>query len=165
MQTLNTVPGNIALAVERLLLQYQEYQLLSEAIKNTPPSDMRAMALLKQDRQQVSDEMTFANHVIWLMYKHRAYQGTAKALHTLGDLKVHCAPVDDICHKRWEFLKSTLPEVDTIFSDAMLLEKFCQEPKVLDLLSNIEFLEKWKEQEFFRANGQIKKWQKSSITN
>lgn len=87
--------------------------------------------------------MTFSNHTIWLMYKYKAYRNTKKALNTLGDLAAHCAPVDDICHKRWEFLKSYLPK-GAMLSLSMSLEDFYQEPMVLKLLSHIEFLENGK---------------------
>lgn len=160
MQNLDTIPQHILVAVDRLILQYQEYRLLTEAIESEPAENSRAIALLQRDRQQISDEMTFGNHIIWLMYKHKAYQHTPKALTTLGALITHCAPVDDICHQRWEFLKKYVPEITTDFPAALPLEKLYQEPKLLALLSNLSFLERWKEQEFYRRGSSIRKWKK-----
>ncbi len=159
MQKLSTIPQSTLLAVERLLVQYREYQQLTQELELAAPNSIKK-ALLKKDRQQVGDEMTFANHIIWLLYKNKAYQNTDQALNTLGDLKSHCAPVDDICHKRFEFLKQYVPEISTIFPDSMPLPTFYQEAKVVTLLTNDEFLERWKDQEFYRNNALVKKWQK-----
>lgn len=160
MQNLDTIPSHMLVAVDRLLLQYQEYRLLTEAIKREPAGNSRAIALLQRDRQQISDEMTFGNHIIWLMYKHKAYQHTPKALTTLGALITHCAPVDDICHQRWEFLRKHVPEIATDFPSSTPLGKLYQEPKLLTLLSNLPFLERWKDQEFYRHGSSIRKWKK-----
>ncbi len=146
-----------SLAVRRLLLQYEEYQLLTDLIAVS--KDQKEKELLLIDRAQVGAEMTFANHIIWLMYKHTAYQNTNKALHNLADLEQHCAPVDDICHKRWHFLVQHLQTQEALFQPTLSLADLYQYPKVLALLDDYEFMKAWKGYEFYRVDGKIRKWQ------
>ena len=117
------------------------------------------------DLQRLSDEMSFANHAIWLMYKHQAYKGAKNEIATLGALHSHCSPKDYICTKRFQFLKSYLLESCGVdinnlaeFPDAMLLEEFISHESIVTLLEDVKFNQIWKSYEYYIAQSEIAKW-------
>lgn len=93
---------NLKITVDRLILQYREYvqneEFLTSFINDLHPN---LLAIYKKDLDQLSNEMTFKNHIVWLMYKTQAYKDTNHSINTLQDLIDHCSPIDDICTQRF----------------------------------------------------------------
>lgn len=125
----------------------------------------RGIALATRDLQRLSDEMSFANPYIWVMYKYRAYRSTSTEIATLDDLRRHCSPSGYICTIRYAFLRAYLRDhhgVDlddrVAFPDAMTLPDFAQSTAMTALLNDLEFLEQWKEREYRITDDRINKW-------
>jgi hypothetical protein len=122
------------------------------------------LALARLDQQRVSDEMSYQNHIVWMMYKHTAYKGTPSEIPTVGSFQRHCSPKDYICTKRYMFLKDWLEgkgvniEDESIYPKDMPLDKYCNQPVFAELLTDVMFLEQWKYYEYFVRDGQISKW-------
>lgn len=176
--------------VERLILQYKEYVMLTDHIQvleteklemlardakekgvslsvvmasaNEDHAVNRWLSLLKTDVQQVSDEMTFANPLIWMMYKDKAYKGTSTEIKTWKDFKKHCEPEAYICGIRYRFLKSHFASegkaLDTMFADDSGLMQIYQSREILDLCLDIDFMEEWKKQEYRKTDDKVNKW-------
>ncbi|HWA52382.1 MAG TPA: hypothetical protein VG895_05005 [Patescibacteria group bacterium] len=162
--------------VKRLILQYKEYEILNEEIKKFENEKFKLILkkdnkkikeldkkinLLKLDLQQISDEMTFSNPIIWMMYKNEAYKNTSKEIETMRDFRKHCEPDGYICTNRFRFLNNYLNNVledKNIFPDDMLLINLYKQKIIVDLLDNPEFMKKWKDSEYLKTNNQINKW-------
>lgn len=132
-----------ALAI--LLEQYQCYKLIHEKTFNQTKSS-------KLDLDCINQIMLFPDPVIWILYKHYAYQGSAQAIDTLADLVKHCD--HGICQKRWLFISEHIPELSKLAGVTNLED-------VADYLRaealNEQLLIKWKSCEYNGVNG-IKKW-------
>lgn len=181
--------------VDRLIMQYREYTVLSVKIadlendklavaaKEAQSQEVSLLTVLqqnnneelekidvkikiaKQDLQRVSDEMSFANHIIWLMYKYQAYKGASNEIATLGALRRHCSPIDYICTKRFQYLQTYLLEHNAIdindeseFLDNMPLDDLIQQEMIVSLLNDLKFLELWKSYEYHISDSTIAKW-------
>lgn len=168
--------------VKRLILQYGEYEFLQSEIKNLEnqkfslvlkkknkddaelKSVNKQLELLQKDLQQVSDEMTFANPIIWIMYKYEAYKNTPKAIKTMYDFRKHCEPDGYICTMRFRFLNKYLETKKTslhdkkLFPNEMSLKDLYANKIIIDLLRNYTFMKLWKENEYLKTNGFINKW-------
>lgn len=121
--------------------------------------------LLQRDLQQISDEMTFANHLIWMMYKYKAYLGKVNEISDLKRFRTHCSPEGYICTERYKFLQKYLLNkynIDindkTKFPDEMELKKFYCSDLMISLLDDLEFLELWKTNEYLKSDSKINKW-------
>jgi hypothetical protein len=122
----------------------------------------RRIALLKRDQDQLSDEMTFADPLIWMMYKHEAYRGAAQEIRDWAAFKAHCAPEDSICGKRYRGLVAYLGarhhiDLDAMFPDDADLPRVYGHESIAGLLDDLDFMEFWKTQEYSRT-GSINKW-------
>lgn len=122
------------------------------------------LALARIDQQRISDEMSYQNHIVWMMYKYAAYIGTPSAIPTVGAFQRHCSPKDYICTKRYTFLKHWLIERDIDmeneirFPKDMPLDEYFRQPIFTDLVKDIEFQKQWKKHEYYVADGNIAKW-------
>ncbi|HMQ02076.1 MAG TPA: hypothetical protein PKD79_03340 [Candidatus Doudnabacteria bacterium] len=123
------------------------------------------LKILQLDLQRISDEMSFANHVIWLAYKYQAYKGESNEILTLGALRAHCSPNDYICTKRFTFLVSYLSSYadcnlqdKVAFPDEMPLAEFIEHRVITELLDDVKFLKLWKSYEYYTAEQSIAKW-------
>lgn len=164
-------------AVDALLEQYRQYlayqsevdalerQLAKQKLRGE--STEAASQLLDERRaaiSQLSDAMTFATPLIWVMYKHEAYQHEAQPIRTMHDLRLHCAKPGYICTKRMQFLNAYLTSRgrvplsdDEQYPDALSLDM------IYETLSQLEedttLLEQWRHHEYFTEDGVVKKWQ------
>jgi hypothetical protein len=180
--------------VDRLILQYEEYLFLSKIIQklenerfikiaeiaqkrnikiqNVIKKEIKSLNsidkkiyLYKIDLQRISDEMTYPNHYVWMMYKDKAYKGTNNEIATLGDFKRHCLPTDYICTVRYNFLREFLKKNKKIdlnnnkkYPTNIRFIDFYNKRELINLLTNIDFLIKWKKNEYFISNNTINKW-------
>ena len=180
--------------VHHLLNQYQEYLAVSQAIdrlkdqqiklaielganKSVPfsvvlheqPTEIRAIGddiqAAEQDLQRISDEMTFANPVVWIMYKYKAYLGTSQAIADMADFRKHCSKPGYICTKRYQFLNKHLQSQGMSLDDVALypdktnLPEVYQLPTLLNLLHNENFMAEWNKYEFNLENDRVAKWE------
>ena len=120
----------------------------------------------KRELQRISDEMTFADPVIWVMYKYRAYAGTSKAIVDMEDLRAHCRPDGYICTKRYSFLRDYLRENESLdledkssYSDDLDLAQFCHRPEILALHKDESFLSRWQSYEYYQCDQRVAKWE------
>ncbi len=170
-----------AAVVDRLILQYKEYLFLNDQIKdlendkfalllkNKNSEKLRELddkiALIKLDLDQVSNEMTFANPIIWMMYKFKAYKDTSNEIQTLGDFRKHCEPDGYICTVRYTFMCMYIKDkysVDitnkVMFPDKLLLSTFYAADIIGKLLSDTSFLSQWKTNEYKITHNRVNKW-------
>jgi hypothetical protein len=187
--------GGAAKLVDRLLEQYQDYlgvtreidelksRLIQEAIeigqKEHKPFTAvlaEAPATLEKLRQQIeaaeaqqqeiSDEMTFANPVVWMMYKFKAYADTSNAIRDMEDFRKHCSPDGYICTTRFTFLrqylldmgKSDLSDTGT-YPDALPLNELYASDDIASLPADEIFMRLWCAHEYYRENGKVAKWE------
>lgn len=148
--------------VAKLVGQYKQWMDLEMQInqlKNQLPMSIdkeKKIEDLKLEQKQLGEAMTFANPLIWLMYKIRAYQGTEKALQNLGDLRKHCESPTYICHKRLDYLNWGLQKrfgknlLDDSLDSAVSLEKIIEDGELLDLSLDGDFMKSWQEYEYFK---------------
>jgi nicotianamine synthase len=141
-------------AVKTLLDQYRQYNEAKD----------------ESTKARISDAMTFANPIVWMMYKHQAYKKTSHAITTLGDLKEHCSDPDDICAKRFHFLSQSLRQwyakniTDTAqFPDATPLEHIYQSAMLQSVVHNKKCMHLWEKAEYYLDKGRVAKWEKYSI--
>lgn len=164
--------------VDRLILQYNEYIALQNEIEKLQNEKLmlitkdistnevdKKIKLLKLDQNQISDEMTFADHIIWMIYKYKAYKGKPNEISNLRQFRNHCSPQGYICTTRYNFLrdyvlKSQSIDIDdsTKFSDDTSLKTFYSSVLMTNLLHDLHFLDQWKSNEYFKSNGLINKW-------
>lgn len=148
--------------VNTLLLKYAEYRRLSTEIEN---ASLDVKGRLEQERVEISDAMYFSDPIVWMMYKHRAYQGTDNALNTMGDLRFHVAPEDDICHQRFDFLNAALVqrgihlENKTKYPDSLSLGAIYQNPQFVEVVQDETLQKEWAKHEYFNKEGKVAKWQ------
>lgn len=148
---------------DHLLMQYHEYKEVSHALHEAYSDETKS--ILKERLNQISDAMTFANPIVWLMYKRDAYQGTPRAISSLGDLKSHVDHPEDICYKRYDFftkelLKHKVNLKDTgVFPDTMELGELLEQDAIYTVFQDETFLPTWEEYEYNRIEGKVAKWQ------
>jgi len=114
---------------------------------------------------RLSDEMTFANPLIWMMYKHKAYQGTSTEIATIEDFRRHCEPADYICGKRYRFLLKELDikiDDEGSFAGKASLKDLYSHKSILQASLDNSFMQKWQENEYRITNNHINKWSISS---
>lgn len=121
------------------------------------------LALLERERDQVSDEMTFADPVIWIMYKDVAYKGSRQEIKDWAAFKDHCAPEDYICGKRYRFLENYFRtqkgiEFGSFFKDDTPLEAVYRDRRITDLVDDLALMKEWQENEYLRTGGVVNKW-------
>ncbi len=166
-------------------LESEKFKMIAEAAKNRRISVLDAMKeeeaagrlapaderikLCKADLQRISDEMTYPNPVVWMMYKDKAYKGTSSEIATLGDFRRHCEPQGYICTLRFAFLCAYLSKYGktdlhdrTAYPDATKLSDIYSSEAVTGLLEDDVFLAQWKEREYLITDNKINKWDANS---
>ncbi len=120
---------------------------------------------LKEELDNISDSMFYPNHIVWMMYKHKAYQNTPQAINNWLDLKNHCSPKDYICTKRFSFLKKYIKDnygmgITDVkhFPNETPLKEVYTGKIMLDLLNDKNFFEAWKSYEYYKTDGRVAKW-------
>lgn len=119
------------------------------------------------DLQRISDEMTFANPVVWMMYKYKAYQGTSQAITDMQDFRKHCSKPDYICTKRYLFLNEYLSRrgIDlndnSLYPDTLALPEVYGSKPLLTLLRDANFMAEWDRHEYHTVDGRVAKWENS----
>ena len=116
--------------------------------------------------QTISDAMTFANPIIWMMYKFAAYQHEAQPIRTMQDFRVHCSKDGYICTKRFLFLDAALEQHgftslrDTgNYPDLALLSTAYESHELKQLVEDENFMKTWNSYEFYEIDGAVHKWQ------
>jgi len=128
-------------------------------------SSNKKIELLKLDLQQISDEMTFPNPIVWMMYKFRAYKRKANEISTLRQFRNHCTPDGYICTERYKFLRDYLDKNYhedlnniSVFSDALELNQLYKSDLIINLCKDLDFITIWKENEYLKTEGKVNKW-------
>jgi hypothetical protein len=136
--------------VDKLLYQYKKYHEASD----------------KSEKDLIGDKMTYADPVVWMMYKHEAYLGSDREIATVGTLRHHCEDHGGICAKRFKFLSAYIKGKHG--KDILSSQEFPNDTriellygsKLLDnVVSDLDFIEEWAKYEFYKKDGQVKKWQ------
>ncbi len=170
--------------VDRLIMQYKEYVLLNEIIQKLENQKLiyvlkknnklikkidKMISLFKKDREQLSNEMTFANPVIWMIYKYQAYKGASNEIKTIGDFRKHCEPEGYICTLRFKFLKDYLKKksIDLTdlkkFPDNKDLKYLFKSDFIFKLTADTIFMNIWKSNEYLIENNKVNKWRSSNF--
>lgn len=164
-------------AVDKLLQQYGDYKKRAEAIQNArrrlakqkltgvaTTEAQQQLVELEKAQVELSDAMTFATPLIWLMYKFEAYQDEPQPIRTLHDFRLHCSKPGYICTKRFNFLNAYLQKVAKTpltdrktYPDSMLLSQLF--PEIEKLNDDASFLDEWRSHEYYQEDGIVKKWQ------
>ena len=158
--------------VKRLILQYKEYQdvqkdidkvkdlIIKQKLSNGNISRInylnKKLLISVNLLNRISDEMTFKDPIVWILYKYYAYKGTVKDINNLNDLIQHCIPVDYVCTKRFKYLCGFV-DISKYKPD-INLKRFVNINDVKNLLKNVEFMEEWQKHEYWIDNGKIAKW-------
>lgn len=180
--------------VEHLLAQYADYLVASTSIDQLkdqqmklaitlgaqmnvpfttilrqPPASLQAIRrdiqTAGQRRQRISDEMTFANPLVWMMYKYKAYAGTSQAITDMADFRKHCSQPGYICTKRYQFLNSHLQAQGRNLNDtaaypnALKLPEVYESAALLAVLNDQAAMAEWKMYEYNLDNGRVAKWE------
>jgi hypothetical protein len=186
--------NNVDLGVAHLLAQYQNYLTASKKIDGlksdqmkaaieigardglpfstvlkNQPADIKAFTssieLAETELQRLSDEMTFANPVVWMMYKHQAYLGTSQAILDMEDFRKHCSKPGYICTKRYDFLNTHLQTIgynlDDVgrYPDTTKFPDVYSQPFLMALINDAQFMAQWNEHEFHTSDGKVAKWE------
>lgn len=121
--------------------------------------------ILIKDSEQISDEMTFRNPIVWMMYKSKAYRGTVKEISNWQEFKDHCKPEGYICTQRYMFIRDYLRlnysvDLDNIdsFPNNKSLAKIYSSRIFLNLINDYSFMKSWQENEYNKTNGIVNKW-------
>jgi hypothetical protein len=140
--------------LEQLLRQYKEYNEASD----------------KADKERIGDEMTYADPVVWIMYKHAAYLGSDHEITTMGALREHSEEHGGICAKRFHFLSAFINEKygkdirnAEEFSDKMRIEDFYGSETMDIVVSDEDFMHDWQKYEYYKKDGRVAKWQNYTV--
>lgn len=135
--------------VDTLLRQYKEY--------NEAPTEA--------EKNRIGDNMTYADPIVWMMYKQEAYKGGDHEINTLGHLKEHSVDHGGICAKRMRFLATYIKNIygkdilnSSEFSDDTNLVDFYESNLLNEVVNTTSFINEWQKNEFFKRNGVIAKW-------
>jgi hypothetical protein len=120
-------------------------------------------------KQRIGNTMFFADPIVWIRYKHDAYQGTQNALTTWGDLVDHSLSHDGICGKRLHWLQREVANrgID-IFSSAVIpretpLYEVALHPEIVAIADSPVLMQTWNEHEYYQERGVPKKWARYPI--
>lgn len=134
----------------KLMRQYEEYKSASSEI----------------EKERIGNEMTYADPVVWMMYKHYAYRGSDHDISTLGGMREHSAGHGGICAKRFDFLAATIKKKfgknirnSAEFADEMALADFYESELMDSVVLDEDFMRAWNEYEFYKKEGKVAKWQ------
>ena len=164
--------------VTELLAMYDQYKTMvkEEAIVSSKvakaklsttsnPELERQYNQLKSNLQTLSDTMTFANPIIWMMYKFEAYKDEAQPIRTMHDLRIHCSKEGYICTKRFNFLNEQLIQRshdslnnERSYNDDIQLDQVFTRKDMLEITSNQDFMNLWETYEYYQVDTQPAKW-------
>lgn len=137
-----------------LLHQYDEYN----------------KAITENEKDRIGDEMTYADPVVWMMYKHKAYLGSDHKITTIGALREHCDDHGGICAKRFHYLSTSIKvkygtdiRDSKEFPDDIRIEDLYGSELLDAVVSDEEFMHDWQKYEFHKKDGRVAKWKNYSI--
>ncbi len=137
----------------KLLRMYQDYRT----------------AKTEEEKSRIGDAMTYADPVVWMMYKHLAYLGSDHEIATVGALREHCSDHGGICAKRFNFLTSSLKAIcgadirnPEEFADEMPIEEFYQGAIMDHAIQDQSFMRSWTLHEFWKEGDRVAKWENYS---
>ena len=153
----------VLLAKEALLSS----QLAKQKLLGSGSEDVsHARAKILSDIQTVSDRMTFANPIVWMMYKFEAYKNENQPIKTLHDFRVHCSKPGHICTKRFTFVNAQLESKGkntlldrTYFPDELSLDSLFENGELLEVFESDTFLKLWNQYEFNKDGKRVAKWE------
>lgn len=172
-----TISSQDRLEVDKLIALYAAYRSCSEEqaratrklakakLKGEPTDDLeKDHQQLTQKLQSISDAMTFANPLIWALYKFEAYANESQPIRNMQDFRLHCSKPGYICTKRFMFVNYTLrnqglPPLSSksAYADKALLSRAFN---VLHTLSqNKSFIKTWETHEYYKRDGVVAKWE------
>lgn len=170
-------------SVEKLLSQYAAYKEKNEQLAGierqlalaTIRGDKQVGELskkrddMRQQLQQLSDEMTFDSPYVWIQYKYEAYKNDAQPILTMQDLRVHCSVEGYICTKRFLFLNGWLRKMNKhvlsdreYYPDSLSLRELLSGDGILSLSKDDAFMKQWRAYEYYRKDGVVAKWENFS---
>ncbi len=140
--------------LDTLLRQYAEYN----------------GATTEEEKDRIGDEMTYADPIVWMMYKHKAYLGSDHEITTVGALREHSDDHGGICAKRFDFLSTSIKvkyrkdiRDPKEFSNDVLIEDLYESELLDKIVSDENFMHDWQRHEFYKKDGKVAKWQNYSI--
>lgn len=166
-------------AVDRLLVMYDDYKRLGLAEaelsmqlakqklrRHSDQALLNTYQQVRDDRQTVSDKMTFANPIIWMTYKFEAYANEAQPIRTMHDFRIHCSKAGYICTKRFNFLNTQLENRGFAslgsaesYADHVSLDQVVESEALIIVTQDVDFMRLWNHYEFHTVNGQPAKWE------
>lgn len=156
--------------IDKLIGMYKEWMEMDKQIKAWSESgeNQSRVSALQLQQKALGEAMTFANPLIWLGYKIRAYAGSTKELRTVADLRKHAENPDYICYKRLSYLsdalkKKTGKDLWLDWSAQDRLEDLFNNDVWWELSADADFIDGWQNYEYFRqADGdrmRVAKWE------
>lgn len=163
--------------VDALLGMYDEYkqaveareslasQLAKAKLKHVPSDELQVAYDDAVHRvQAISDAMTFASPLVWMMYKFEAYKNEAQPIRTMHDFRLHCSKPGYICTKRYNFVNDELLKrgqtalSDTAaYPDAALLSDAYG--AIASLPADPVCMAAWGKHEYYRDGERVAKWE------
>lgn len=121
---------------------------------------------LTQELQDLSDSMTFANPIVWMMYKYEAYMGEAQPILNMHDFRLHCSKPGYICTNRFIFLNEQLARLDYAlmsdtdhYPDDMSLKEAFETAEIVRISDDADFRELWDRHEYHKDGSRVAKWE------
>ncbi len=121
---------------------------------------------VEEEKKAVGQSMKFKNPVVWIMYKRKAYIGTNDEMRVMQDFREHCQVPDGICTARYIFIKEYCEEklgwnIDSNndFDRDLSLKRLYNDDKIISLVQDDEFMERWRSHELNMADGRPAKWE------
>lgn len=156
--------------IDKLIGMYKEWMEMDKETKAWSESavDQFKVSARQLEQKALGEAMTFANPLIWLGYKIRAYAGSPKELRTVADLRKHAENPDYICYKRLSYLSDALKaktgkDLWKDWSAETQLGELFDNDVWWELSADSEFITGWQNYEYFRqADGdrmRVAKWE------
>ena len=157
--------------VKRLIQQYKEYASVADEISKLRVEMLRSKMSNKRKefdslsakikmkeilQNRISDEMSFKDPIIWILYKYFAYKGTNKNMDSLYDLIQHCLPEDYVCTRRFKYLSKYI-DISEI-EKSIRLNSLVSLPEIKKLIVDPDFMAGWQKYEYYIEDGKIAKW-------
>ena len=166
-------------AVDRLLQMYASYKQMALGLSDLSQQVAKQKLLGGRDKvleqefqkktdalQTLSNEMTFANPVVWIMYKRLAYEDEPQPIKTYHDFRLHCAKPGYICTNRYIFLNrylasSGLPELSdhSAYPDEKDVREILEDNAFINAIKNTDFQTQWDAHEYHKIDNRVAKWE------
>jgi len=170
------------IATDKLLKMYENYKkidkekevvasrLAKAKVRGAAVQDLlREHSSLGMKLQELSDEMTFASPIIWMMYKYEAYIDEAQPIRTMQDFRVHCSKPGYICTKRFDFVNEQLNQRNVAnlndhesYQDELPLSEVFSAPVITELVNDQSFQQQWRHHEYNKNGQYVAKWENYS---